>query len=55
MYSIHGLPLLHLGLQRSVVVEAIALNKARIVVARALFRTLIVVINALGIVRLGDR
>ena len=39
--------LFKLGLQRSVVVEAIALNRTRIVVAGALFRTLIVIVNAL--------
>ena len=41
--------LLNPGLQGSVVVEAIYLNRARIVVARALFRTLIVIISALMI------
>ena len=46
---------MNLGLQRSVVAEAIALVRARIEVIRALFRTLIEVISALEIGQLGDR
>ena len=47
--------LLNLGLQKFVVAEAIALSRARIVVVRTLFRTLVVVISALGVGQLGDR
>ena len=50
-----GLIILNLGLQKSVVAEAIALVRARMVVIRALFRTLIAVISALSIGQLGDR
>ena len=46
---------MNLGLQRSVVAEAIALDRARIMVVRALFRTLIVIISTLGIGQLVDR
>ena len=46
---------MNLGLQRSVVAEAIALVRARIGVIRVPFRTLIAVISALEIGQLGNR
>ena len=44
-----------LGLQRSVVVEAITPYRAVIVAAKALYTTLIVAVSVLGIEQLVDR